>query len=186
LALALRAGDTVRALTVDYGQQHRNELDAAARIADHYGIGYHIVRLDPILFAGSALTSQPETLPNHIATSPDTTYVPARNTVLLALAVAYAETTGARQVILGANADDAAAYPDCRPEYLTAFRDVVTEGTTGHVWINAPLLELSKREIVELATGLHIPIGKTWSCYRDGDQPCGRCGACQLRDKALA
>jgi 7-cyano-7-deazaguanine synthase len=185
LALATQRGDTCHTLTVDYGQQHRNELAAAKTIAEHYRVPHQTVTIDPRLFAASALTNQPELLPERIATQPDTTYVPARNTVLLALAVAYAETLGAARAAIGCNADDAAAYPDCRPNYITAFRDVITAGTTGYVWIDAPLLYHTKRETIQLAQQLGVPVELTWSCYTNSDTPCGVCGACQLRQAAL-
>jgi 7-cyano-7-deazaguanine synthase len=174
--------DVVECLTIDYGQRHLREVDAATDIAHHYGVPHLVVTVDPRLFAGSALTDPTTALPDTPATDVDATYVPARNTVFLALAAARAETIGANRIILGANKDDAAGYPDCRTQYIHAFRDVLTEGTIGHVWIDTPLITYTKAEIIALAHQLDVPIQLTWSCYTGGSEPCGRCGACQLRE----
>lgn len=169
--------DAVEALTVDYGQRHIREIDAARQIAKYYNVPHTVVKLDPVLFGGSALTGDVD-VPDGAATEPDATYVPARNTVLLALAASRAETIGARCVVIGAHADDAAAYPDCRRQYIEAIRDVLSEGTVGHVWVKAPFLGYTKAEIVQLADDLGVPIELTWSCYRGEEEPCGTCGAC--------
>jgi 7-cyano-7-deazaguanine synthase len=177
VCLAMQTGP-VDCLTVDYGQRHRREIQAAADIAKMYGANHTIVTLNPELFAGSALTGAVE-VPDGHAKAPDATYVPARNTVLLALAAARAESIGSRRVVIGANADDAAGYPDCRRKYLEAFRDVLQQGTVGHVWIQAPLLGMTKSEVRQMADELGVPVDWTWSCYAGGDTPCGVCGACQ-------
>jgi 7-cyano-7-deazaguanine synthase len=186
VALAAMRSSVVEALTVDYGQRHAREITSAAKIARHYGIAHRVVALDPVLFGGCALTLRSAELPGGPASSPDATYVPARNTVLLALAAARAESIGARRIVIGANADDAAGYPDCRREYIEAFRDVLAAGTLGHVWVAAPLLDKSKAQIVDLAKDLGVPTELTWSCYAGGEQPCGECGACVLREQATA
>lgn len=170
--------DAIEALTVDYGQRHWKEITAAAKIAAHYGTRHTVIAIDPILFEGSALTGTGDIPVGH-ANAPDATYVPARNTVLLALAAARAESIGAKRIVIGANADDAAGYPDCRRPYIEAFRDVLNHGTLGHVWVQAPLLALRKHDIRERATKLGVPIELTWSCYLGGNEPCGQCGACQ-------
>lgn len=164
-------------LTVDYGQRHRREIDSARKVAAHYGAAHTVATVDPILFKGSALTDDIK-VPDGHAESPDATYVPARNTVLLALAAAYAESIGARKIVIGANADDAAGYPDCRSSYIQAFRDVLLQGTIGHVWVAAPLLGFTKVGVLALATELDVPVELTWSCYAGMDVPCGTCGAC--------
>jgi len=186
LALQLEAGKDVQALTVDYGQRHRREIMAAGDIAQHYGIKTHLVSVSPEIFFGSALTSPNVAVPNGAASEPDATYVPARNTVLLALAAARADSIGAGQIVIGANADDAAAYPDCRPAYIHAFRDVLMTGTIGHVWVAAPLLYKSKTEIITEAHRLDVPIDLTWSCYQGGSEPCGTCGACIGRSDVVS
>lgn len=179
-AFALARNDgPVEALTVDYGQRHRREIDAAAAIADHYKVRHVVVEVDPRLFR-SSLTHIGD-VPDGVAEQPDSTYVPARNTVLLSLAAARAESIGARWVVIGANADDASAYPDCRREYIEAFRDVLIRGTVEHVWVDAPLLGMTKQQILTEAEKIGVPLHLTWSCYRGGEQPCGRCGACLTR-----
>jgi 7-cyano-7-deazaguanine synthase len=172
--------DPVEALTIDYGQRHNREIFAAQKIAAHYDVPWQLVNVDPVIFRGSALTNHAE-VPDGHAESPDATYVPARNTVFLAVAAARAESIGANSIILGANADDAAGYPDCRAEYLWAYRDVLQQGTVGNIWISAPLLLNTKAEIMDMASELDVPIELTWSCYRGGENPCGTCGACVSR-----
>lgn len=183
LAMEKAIDEPVECLTVDYGQRHRREIQAAADIADHYGIPHTIVKVDPILFSGSALTFGTD-VPDGAATEPDATYVPARNTVLIALATARAEVIGARKVVIGANKDDAAAYPDCRPQYIEAYRDVLMEGTVGHVWLSAPLIGRHKDWVVQAAKEMFVPVHLTYSCYRGDAEPCGRCGACIGRGDA--
>jgi 7-cyano-7-deazaguanine synthase len=179
VSLAL-ADDPVEALTIDYGQRHKREIFAAEEIAAHYGVPWQLVNVDPIIFKGSALTHDAE-IPDGHADAPDATYVPARNTVFLAIAAARAESIGAESIILGANADDAAGYPDCRPDYLFAYRDVLQRWTMGHIWISAPLLRYTKAAVMERALKLNVPLELTYSCYRGGEQPCGTCGACVSR-----
>lgn len=183
LAITKDQGESVIALTVDYGQRHRREIRSAEAIAKFYGVQHALVTVDPVLFGGSALTGSGE-LPDGLATAPDSTYVPARNSVLLALGAAYAESHSASQVVIGANADDATAYPDCRRDFIESMRHVLMHGTVSHVWVAAPLLALTKPEIVGLATRLRVPIELTWSCYAGGVTPCGRCGACVSRETA--
>lgn len=178
VALAIYAAHGgVDALTIDYGQRHRREIDSARAIAAHYNVSHTVASVDPVLFGGSALTDGAD-IPKGHADEPDATYVPARNTVLIALAAARAESIGAKRIVIGANADDAGGYPDCRPAYIQAYRDVLQQGTLGHVWVAAPLLAFTKAQVVELAADLHVPTHLTWSCYRGGEQPCGECGAC--------
>jgi len=171
----------LEALTIDYGQRHRLEIIAAEWIANHYGIPWKLVTVDPQIFRGSALTGDAEVPEGH-AESPDDTYVPARNTVLIALAAARAESIGARMIVIGANADDAAGYPDCRAEYLQAYRNVLQQGTINKVWLSAPLLHHSKDQIIELGHDLDVPMNMTYSCYRGEPEPCGTCGACIGRE----
>lgn len=183
LAMALRDGE-VSALTIDYGQRHRREIESAKAVADYYAVPHLVAKVDPAVFGGSALTCDRE-VPDGAAVEPDATYVPARNTVLLALATARAESIGARCIAIGANADDAGGYPDCRRKYLESFREVLLTGTVGHVWLTAPLLGYAKNDVVDLARQIGVPIELTWSCYRGGDDPCGTCGACELRNEAM-
>jgi 7-cyano-7-deazaguanine synthase len=183
VALAATTGG-VDTVTVDYGQSHRREIDAAAEIADHYNVRNTVITIGGLRF-DSALTGL-HSIPAGRATAPDATYVPGRNTILIALAASRAESIGADRVVIGCNKDDAAAYPDCRPNYLDAYRAVLRAGLNAEVNICAPLINHTKRDIAEMARHLDVPIGLTWSCYRGGEQPCGRCGACHLRREAGA
>ncbi|HET7468361.1 MAG TPA: 7-cyano-7-deazaguanine synthase QueC [Gemmatimonadales bacterium] len=196
-AIAQRDGFEVHALSVRYGQRHAVELDAAMRVAERLGIRQHVViDLDLRAFGGSALTADqpvPKDTPlADIGTRIPATYVPARNTIFLALALAWAETLGARDIYLGANALDYSGYPDCRPEYLEAFArmaDLATRaGVEGvRLTIHTPLLHLSKAQIVARGLALGLDYGLTSTCYdpaADG-AACGRCEACLLRLKGF-
>ncbi len=198
-AIALREGFDVHALSVRYGQRHAVELEAARRVAERLGIRRHvIVDLDLRAFGGSALTADvpvPKDTPlAEIGARIPATYVPARNTIFLSLALAWAETLGARDLFFGANALDYSGYPDCRPEYLEAYArmaDLATRaGVEGGVRlrIHAPLLRMTKAEIVARGVALGLDYGMTSSCYEpaaDG-AACGRCESCLLRLKGFA
>ena len=198
-AIALHEGFDVHALSVRYGQRHAIELEAARRVAERLGIRRHvIVDLDLRAFGGSALTADvpvPKDTPlAEIGARIPATYVPARNTIFLSLALAWAETLGARDLFFGANALDYSGYPDCRPEYLEAYArmaDLATRaGVEGGVRlrIHAPLLRLTKAEIVARGVALGLDYGMTSSCYdpaADG-AACGRCESCILRLKGFA
>jgi len=184
------------ALTVRYGQLHQVELEAAARVAKALGVGDHrIVEVDLRPLAASALTTSGIEVPkdrplSEIGAPGDvpSTYVPARNTVLLSLALAWAETLSARDIYLGVNVLDASGYPDCRPEFVTAFEALAQVATrTGGFRIHAPLIELTKAEIIRLGTRLGVDYAITHSCYDPvGGRACGRCDACALRRKGFA
>ena len=196
-AIAQREGFEVHALSVRYGQRHAVELDAAARVAERLGIRDHVViDLDLRAFGGSALTADqavPKDTPMaEIGVGIPATYVPARNTIFLSLALAWAETLGAHDIYLGANALDYSGYPDCRPEYLEAFghmADLATRaGVEGaRLTIHTPLLHLTKAQIVALGTDLGLDYGITSTCYDPGPDgaACGRCEACLLRLKGF-
>ena len=203
-AVARRDGFAVHALSVRYGQRHALELEAARRVAARLGVVRHVVLdLDLRAFGGSALTSDgavPKDRPlGEIGAAGEvpSTYVPARNTIFLSLALALAETAGARDVFIGANALDYSGYPDCRPEYVRAFETMANLATAAAVGgrtlaIRAPLIHLTKAEIVALGTGLGVDFGETLTCYdpapdgEGGALACGRCDACQLRRKGFA
>lgn len=178
LALTLKKNGDADTITVDYGQTHRRELQAAAAIADHYNVRNTVITLAGLWF-DSALTGLAD-IPTTHADQPDATYVPGRNTILIALAASRAESIGANRVVLGCNKDDAAGYPDCRREYLEAYRDVLIAGTVNHVWVTAPLLHMTKKQVIAIAQELKVPLDLTYSCYRGQEQPCGRCGACEV------
>jgi 7-cyano-7-deazaguanine synthase len=193
LAAALAAGREVHTLSVDYGQRHRGELARARALSALLGAASHrVVKAELSAFGGSALTDAAIAVPK--GRSPRAmgrdipiTYVPARNTVMLALALAHAEVMGAEEIHVGVNAIDYSGYPDCRPEFLRAFERLARVATRSGVGgrplrIVAPLLRLSKAGIIRLGTRLGVPYGRTQSCYDPaGGRACGRCDACQLR-----
>jgi 7-cyano-7-deazaguanine synthase len=196
LALARSLGFEVHALTVAYGQRHRHELAAAQKIAKAYGVVDHrLVSVNLDAFGGSALTDEIEVPKNRsdddMAEIP-VTYVPARNTVFLALALGHAEVVGAEDIFIGVNAVDYSGYPDCRPEYIQAFEHLASlatkAGVEGHgPKIHVPLINLSKKEIIERGLELGVDYGMTHSCYDpapDG-RPCGECDACLIRIRAF-
>jgi len=196
LAVARDAGYTCHALTVRYGQLHEVELAAAARVAAAAGVTDHrIVAVDLSPLASSALTTAGIAVPKdrslaEIGAPGDVpaTYVPARNTVLLALALAWAETLGARDLFVGVNVLDASGYPDCRLEFIQAFEALAQVATRGGGFrVHAPLIELTKAEIIKLGERLGVDYALTHSCYDPiDDAACGRCDACALRKKGFA
>lgn len=192
---AREQGFALHALSLDYGQRHRVELEAARRIAAALGVRRHVVlALDLAAFGGSALTDPALSVPKAgVGPGIPVTYVPARNTIMLALALAMAETAGARDIVLGINAIDYSGYPDCRPEFLDAFAQVARLGTKAGVegaaiHLHAPLQQLGKAEIVRLGVKLGAPLALTWSCYDPGadGRPCGLCDSCRLRAAGFA
>jgi 7-cyano-7-deazaguanine synthase len=197
-AIAQRQGFDVHALSFHYGQRHAVELAAARRVAAHLGIRRHVVlEIDLRAFGGSALTSDLavplDTPMDQIGARIPPTYVPARNTIFLSFALAWAETLDARDIFIGANALDYSGYPDCRPEYIAAFERMANLATRAGVeggarlTIHAPLISLSKREIIAQGRALGIDYGLTSSCYNPGPDgsACGRCEACLLRLKGF-
>lgn len=192
-AIAKSEGYGVIALSFNYGQRHGRELLAAQAIVEALAIEqYYTVNLDLAQWGGSSLTDKQEALPQSgvVANVIPSTYVPGRNTVFIALGLSLAEAQGAEAVFLGINAIDYSGYPDCRPEYLATYQQLAAlsskvgvEGQT--IQLVAPLISLGKVEIVQKALQLGVPIAKTWSCYQGGEEPCGRCDSCRLRDQAL-
>jgi 7-cyano-7-deazaguanine synthase len=199
LALAQGTGFECYALSFDYGQRHRRELDAAAAVAKALGAARHeIVTFDLRRFGGSALTDDiavPKDRPREeIAHGIPVTYVPARNTIFLSFALAWAETLGSSDIYLGVNSLDYSGYPDCRPEYIEAFERMANLATKAgvegaqHLTIHTPLIRMTKAEIVETAVSREVPLELTWSCYEpaaDGAAG-GRCDSCQLRRRGFA
>ena len=196
-AIARSEGYELYALTVDYGQRHRCELQAARRVADFLKVREHVVlSLDLRLWGGSALTS-PTPVPKDrleiSATEIPPTYVPARNTVLLALALSYAEARGTFDIFIGANVLDYSGYPDCRPAFLEAFENLANLATKAGVegqqrfHIHAPLLRLTKAEIIRRGLSLGMDYSLTHSCYDPTPEgrPCGHCDSCLLRRKGF-
>ena len=191
--LARAAGYRLLALTVDYNQRHRVELEAAARIAAHLGAERHLILpLDLSRFGGSALTDDIAVPKSGLGTDIPVTYVPARNTIFLSLCLGWAEAAGARDLFIGVNALDYSGYPDCRPEYIEAYQRMATLATKAGVegrklTIHTPLLHLGKSQIVQLAAALGLEFSLTYSCYDPGPsgEPCRQCDACLLRQKGF-
>lgn len=185
------------AISFDYQQRHRRELEAAKAIASGADVAEHqIVAFDLRQWGGSALTDDNIALPqqrleSEMAQNIPVTYVPARNTIFLSFALAYAETLGAERVYVGVNALDYSGYPDCRPDYIAAMQEVFRLGTKQgregqEIAIATPLIDLKKTAIVQLGNKLGVPWEKTWSCYAGGTLACGVCDSCQLRLAAFA
>ena len=199
LAYALDAGFDAHTMTFRYGQRHAMEIEAARRVARAFGVRDHIiVDIDLRTFGGSALTGGADVPKDRshreIGDSIPITYVPARNTIFLSFALAWSEVLGASDIFIGVNAIDYSGYPDCRPEYVAAYERMANlatrgavEGTTP-VRIRAPLVDLTKREIIELGTRLGVDYAMTLSCYDPSPTGagCGRCDACRLRLDAFA
>lgn len=181
VALAQTGADL--AISVNYGQTHRRELDAARSVAKYYGVEHHELDITAALDIPCALTGS-GAIPESYAESPDATIVPGRNLMLIALATAWASAWGYGSVVIGANADDNRAYPDCRPQFIEALSEAAQSGYGVAIW--SPLLSMTKRQVVERGRDLGVPLDLTWSCYRGGSVPCHRCGACQSRDGAMA
>ncbi|HWI84852.1 MAG TPA: 7-cyano-7-deazaguanine synthase QueC [Sphingomonas sp.] len=193
--LAVEAGHALVALTIDYNQRHRIELQAAARIAECLGAARHIILpLDLSRFGGSSLTDSKIMVPKEgVQPGVPSTYVPARNTIFLSLALGLAEATGARNIHIGVNALDYSGYPDCRPEFVEAFEGLANIATKAGIEgdrfrIHTPLLHMTKADIAAEATRLGLDAGLSWSCYdpQPGDLHCGRCDSCRLRAKGFA
>ncbi len=199
LALAVQQGFEVHAMTFRYGQRHSSEIEAARRVARHYGVRDHVVvDIDLRTFGGSALTADidvpKDRTDDAIAHGIPITYVPARNTIFLSFCLAWAEVLGASDIFIGVNALDYSGYPDCRPEYVAAFQTMANLATRGGVEgttpirIQTPLLQLTKREIVQIGISLGVDYSLTLSCYdptSDG-VACGHCDACQLRMRGFS
>jgi 7-cyano-7-deazaguanine synthase len=192
-AQAIADGYDLIALSLQYGQRHDREILAAQQVAAHLGIQDHfILSVDLAQWGGSALTDAAIAVPQEGLQSGEIpiTYVPGRNTVFIAIALSLAEAKGAQAIYLGINAVDYSGYPDCRPAYLSAFQQLAMLSSKASLEGNAPSLIAplvldSKVDIVHRALAFGIPIELTWSCYQGDVDPCGRCDACRIRDKAL-
>jgi len=189
LAMARAQGFECYALSVDYGQRHHAELAAAQRVAQALGAREHrVVNIDLTGFGGSALTDANIAVPEQASSGIPITYVPARNTIMLSLALAWAEVLHAQDIFFGVNAVDYSGYPDCRPEYVAAFERMANLATQAAVegkplTLHAPLLHLSKAEIIQQGVQLGVDYALTVSCYQADEQgrACGRCDSCRLR-----
>lgn len=195
LAIALSEGCECHVLSLDYGQRHRVELDAARRVAASLGVTDQLViKVDMRGIGGSALTADIDVPEGHDGPGGiPVTYVPARNTIFLSIALGWAEALGAGDIFIGANAVDYSGYPDCRPEYLEAFEHMANLATKEAVEgrmrfsIKAPLLRMTKAEIIKLGRKLGLDYSLTLSCYdpSPGGEPCGRCDSCLIRERGM-
>ncbi|HNX68526.1 MAG TPA: 7-cyano-7-deazaguanine synthase QueC [Candidatus Omnitrophota bacterium] len=196
LYAARREGFEPVALSIEYGQRHYKEISLAQNMTRSLGLKHYFASLS-MPWKGSALLDEKAPLPKHRDAATisgggiPATYVPGRNSVFLAMAISCAEIVQAGTVFIGVNALDYSGYPDCRPEYLQAFADAVNLGTRAgiegkRIEIKAPLIRLSKKEIVLLGQKLGVPFERTWSCYEGSDKPCGECDSCLLRAKGFA
>lgn len=190
LAMARADGFCCHALNFDYGQRHAAELQAAARVATALGaVEHRVMKIDLAAFGGSALTDPGLEVPESPTVGIPVTYVPARNTVFLALALAWSEVLGAQDIYIGVNAVDYSGYPDCRPGFIAAFEAMANVATragvegTARLRVRAPLIDSSKAEIIRRGTALGVDYSLTVSCYQadDSGAACGRCDACRLR-----
>ena len=189
LAIAQRDGYICHALSFDYGQRHYAELAAAARVASVQGAAEHrVFKMDLAVFGGSSLTDSAIAVPELPSAGIPSTYVPARNTIMLSIALAWAEVLNSRAIFIGVNAVDYSGYPDCRPEYIAAFEKMANlatkvgvEGQDLH--IHAPLMQMSKGDIIQLGTSLGVDYAATVSCYQADEEgrACGVCDSCRLR-----
>lgn len=194
LYVALREGYEAYCLTLSYGQTHHKEVERARSIASHLGCEHELIEFT-LPWKGSALLDRNLEIPkgrsfNEIGSGIPSTYVPARNTIFLSLAFSWAEVVGAEAIFIGANALDYSGYPDCRPEYFEVMERVFSvatrSGTEGiSIRVKAPLLQMTKGEIVRLADQLGVPLDKTWSCYQGGETPCRICDSCLLRENGF-
>ncbi|MCK0098894.1 7-cyano-7-deazaguanine synthase QueC [Qipengyuania sp. S6317L1] len=193
-ARALESGFAVHALTVNYGQRHRVELDRAKSISEKLGLASHTeIALDLRAFGGSALTDDIDVPKSGVEDTIPVTYVPARNLVFLALTTACAEAKGARDMFIGVNALDYSGYPDCRPEFIESFAETARLGTKAGVegspiTIHAPLQHMTKADIAKECARLGLDPAWSWSCYDPTTEglPCGKCDSCRLRKKGFA
>jgi 7-cyano-7-deazaguanine synthase len=192
LAMAQAEGFDCYALSVDYGQRHHSELDAAKRVTSAAGVALKVLPLDLRTIGGSALTDDID-VPEEGTSGIPVTYVPARNTILLSLALAYAEVLGADDIFIGVNAVDYSGYPDCRPEFIEAYQAMARLATKagvegGEITVHTPLIDLTKAEIVQRGIALGVDYSMTVSCYQaDGEgRACGVCDSCRIRRDGFA
>ncbi len=194
LAIAAERGYACHALSLEYGQRHHAELAAARRVAASLGAAEHkVITLDLTAIGGSALTDRRIAVPDQPSEGIPVTYVPARNTIFLSLALAWAEVLGAWDLFIGVNAVDYSGYPDCRPEYIQAFQRLSQLATRagvegGSFHVHAPLIEMSKAEIIQAGSRLGVDYGLTVSCYSadEAGRACGHCDSCRLRAAGFA
>ena len=188
--IAKKDGYELYGLTIDYSQKHKKEIKRAKKIAGFLNVKEHrIITLD-LSFLSSALTSKSVKIPEKPVTGIPTTYVPARNTIFISLALAYTENVNADAIYLGVNSIDYSGYPDCRPEYIDAYQKIINIATKktvegGRILLKTPLINLSKSEIILIGNGMHLDFSLSWSCYRGEGKACGKCPSCIIRLKGF-
>lgn len=194
LHVALKDGYEVCALSFDYGQRHKKELECARAIAKHAGVArHHVISLNLAQWGGSSLTDESRTIGDGDADRTDIpdTYVPARNMVFLSVAASLAEAIDAQHIYIGISQVDYSGYVDCRAEFVEAMENVINKGTVmaaekgKHITLHTPFINMTKAEEIRLGLQLGVDYGLTWSCYRGGDKPCGTCDSCLLRQRAF-
>jgi len=191
LYFAKAEGFDCACLIFDYGQRHLREIEAAKRLAASAKCVYRVIKID-FPWKGSSLLSRKIKLPrsNRAGSAIPSTYVPARNIIFLSFALSFAESIGARAIFIGAHAQDYSGYPDCRPDFFRAFSKVSLCGTKAgiekrKIEIKTPLINKNKAQIIRLGNRMGVPFGSTWSCYRGGKAPCGKCDSCYFRAKGF-
>jgi 7-cyano-7-deazaguanine synthase len=191
LYIAKDSGFNCSCLIFDYGQRHKTEISFAKRIARKAGCPWQVVKIN-FPWKGSALLDKQMKLPRATKSQSEipSTYVPARNIIFLSHALSFAETLGAKALFIGAHSQDYSGYPDCRPEFFSAFEKVIKTGTKAgvenkNIRIIAPLLHKTKAQIIRWGNRLKVPWGLTWSCYKGGSVPCGKCDSCRYRAKGF-
>jgi len=189
LYLAIKRGFLCSCLVFDYGQRHRREIENARRLAKRTGSSLRVIKF-ALPWGGSSLLNKKKSLPRARSRGIPSTYVPARNIIFLSFALSYAQTIRAERVFIGAHVHDYSGYPDCRKQFLKSFQSAARYGTgTGSlsrgIKISAPLVNKSKVQIIRLGKSLGVPFNLTWSCYKGGSSPCGRCQSCFFRSKGF-
>jgi len=189
LAQAVLSYDSVETVTFNYGQTHSKEIQCAKNIAQHYNVPNHLIDLGDLAdhFKTSLGKNSKLEIPNSSTNDIPNTYVPMRNTIMLSIATGIAESTHTDIVIYGANAVDYSGYPDCRPDYVSAYNDLLKQAIVGNlIKVSTPIIDLKKSEIVKLGETLNVPFDLTWSCYRGDELSCGKCPSCEYRLKGFS
>lgn len=189
LADSISKYDSVESVTFNYGQTHSKEIIQAKKISDYYKVKNHLIELNNLTshFKTSLSKISNLKIPEKSTKEIPNTYVPMRNTIMLSIAVGIAESNNINFVIYGANAIDFSGYPDCRPNYVSAYNNLLREAISGNkIEILTPIINLKKSEVVKLGNSLNVPFELTWSCYRGNDKSCGRCASCEYRLKGFS
>jgi len=189
LYLAKKKGFICRCLIFDYGQRHKREIESAKRIAKTAGCPFKIINIR-LPWKGSSLLDKKRAIPKDSKFRIPSTYVPARNIIFLSIALSFAESAGSKAIFIGAHTQDYSGYPDCRAEFFKIFDEIIKVGTKAGVELKrikiiTPLIKKSKSEIIKLGQKLGVPFELTWSCYRGGKRPCGKCDSCRFRAKGF-